>query len=106
MTGQQPYEGGRAPGRVRPTPLPCQLVAKVGAAGSFDEAPIRAFGPPAGYINGATRSRRSGREPRRPRRSCISPPADPAVSCACGGTAGRGRRYWRPRPVMLPRVRR
>ena len=86
---------------------PASLVAKVGAAGSFDEAPIRAFGPLAGYINGATRSRRSGREPRRPRRSCIRPPADPAVSCRLRGLpAGQGRRYWRPRPVMLPRVRR
>jgi len=35
---------------------PASPVAKVGAAGSFDEAPIRAFGPLAGYINGATRS--------------------------------------------------
>jgi len=85
---------------------PASLVAKVGAAGSFDEAPIRAFGPLAGYINGATRYRRSEREPRRPRRSCIRPPADPAVSCRLRGTAGRGRRYWRPRAVMLPRVRR
>ena len=73
---------------------PASLVAKVGAAGSFDEAPIRAFGPLAGYINGATRSRRSGREPRRPRRSCIRPPADPAVSCRLRG-------YCRPEPPVL-----
>ena len=73
---------------------PASLVAKVGAAGSFDEAPIRAFGPLAGYINGAIRSCRSGRDPRRPRRSCIRPPADPAVSCRMRGLpADRGRRY-------------
>ena len=37
---------------------PACLVAEVEVAGSFDEAPSRAFGPLAGYIHGATRSRR------------------------------------------------
>ena len=37
---------------------PASLVAKVGAAGSFDEAPDRAFRPLAGFIDGANRSRR------------------------------------------------
>lgn len=35
---------------------PTCLVAEVEVAGSFDEAPSRAFGPLAGYINSATRS--------------------------------------------------
>jgi len=33
-------------------------MAKVGAAGSFDEAPNRAFGPLTGNISGAGRARR------------------------------------------------
>lgn len=35
---------------------PTCLVAEVEVAGSFDEAPSRAFGPLAGYINSASRS--------------------------------------------------
>ncbi len=37
---------------------PAHLVAEIEVAGSFDEAPNRAFRPLASYINGANRSRR------------------------------------------------
>jgi len=85
MTGQQSYDVAERRDGFELRRYPAHLVAEIEVAGSFDEAPIRAFGPLAGYVNGATRSRRSGREPRRPRRSCIRPPADPAVSCRLRG---------------------
>src|SRR5689334_2993913 len=75
MTEQQSYEVAERRGAFELRRCPAHLVAEIEIAGSFDEAPIRAFRPLeiagsfdeapirafrplAGYINGANRSRR------------------------------------------------
>ncbi len=58
MTEQQSYEVAERRGTFELRRCPAHLVAEIEIAGSFDEAPVRAFRPLAGYINGANRSRR------------------------------------------------
>ncbi len=58
MTGQQPYEVAERRDGFELRRYPAHLVAEIEVAGSFDEAPSRAFRPLASYINGANRSRR------------------------------------------------
>ena len=58
MTGQQPYDVAERRDGFELRRYPAHLVAEIEVAGSFDEAPNRAFRPLAGYINGANRSRR------------------------------------------------
>jgi len=59
MTEQQSYEVAERRGAFELRRCPAHLVAEIEIAGSFDEAPVRAFRPLAGYINGANRSRRT-----------------------------------------------
>jgi len=58
MTEQQPYEVTEHRNGFELRRYPAHLVAEIEVAGSFDEAPNRAFRPLASYINGANRSRR------------------------------------------------
>ena len=58
MTGQQPYEVAERRDGFELRRYPAHLVAEIEVGGSFDEAPDRAFGPLAGFINGANRTRR------------------------------------------------
>ena len=58
MTEQQRYETVERRDGFELRRYPAHLVAEIEVAGSFDEAPNRAFRPLAGYINGANRSRR------------------------------------------------
>ena len=58
MTEQQPYEVAERRDAFELRRYPAHLVAEIEVAGSFDEAPNRAFRPLARYINGANRSRR------------------------------------------------
>ena len=58
MTEQQSYEVAERRGAFELRRYPAHLVAEIEVAGSFDEAPVRAFRPLASYINGANRSRR------------------------------------------------
>jgi SOUL heme-binding protein len=58
MTEQQPYEVAERRDVFELRRYPAHLVAEIEVAGSFDEAPNRAFRPLASYINGAKRSRR------------------------------------------------
>ncbi len=58
MTGQQPYEVAERRDGFELRRYPAHLAAEIEVAGSFDQAPVRAFGPLAAYINGASRSRR------------------------------------------------
>ncbi len=58
MTEQQPYEVAERRDGFELRRYPAHLVAEIEVAGSFDQAPNRAFGPLARYLNGANRSRR------------------------------------------------
>ena len=58
MTGQQPYEVVDRRDGFELRCYPAHLVAEIEVGGSFDEAPDRAFRPLAGFINGASRTRR------------------------------------------------
>ena len=58
MTELQPYEVVDRRDGFELRRYPAHLVAKIEVDGSFDEAPYRAFRPLAGFVNGASRSRR------------------------------------------------
>ncbi len=45
MTGQQPYEVAERRDGFELRRYPANLVAEIEVAGSFDQAPVRAFGP-------------------------------------------------------------
>ncbi len=95
MTGQQPYEVAERRDGFELRRYPASLVAEIEVAGSFDQAPVRAFGPLAAYINGASRSRRriamtapvlqqaAGRATPSPSRRC-SPGPSASTSRSCG----------------------
>ena len=58
MTEQQPYVVVDRRDGFELRCYPAHLVAEIEVDGSFDEAPSRAFRPLAGFINGASRTRR------------------------------------------------